>query len=120
MVPAKSEHYWIKAANESYYGDVLKAGAKVYAYRPEFIHAKYFVCDDMLCTVGSTNTDFRSFEDNFEANAFIYDEKLAVNLKNRFENDLRSCKFISRRRWNKRSKIQRVAESFVRIVSPLL
>lgn len=120
MVPAKSEHYWIKAANESYYGDVLKAGAKVYAYGPEFIHAKYFVCDDMLCTVGSTNTDFRSFEDNFEANAFIYDEKLAVNLKNRFENDLRSCEFISRRRWKKRSKIQRVAESFVRIVSPLL
>ncbi len=120
MVPAKSEHFWIKTANESYYGDVLKAGAKVYAYGPGFLHSKYFVCDDTLCTVGSTNTDFRSFEDNFEANAFIYDEKLASTLKNIFENDLQSCEFISWRRWKKRSRIQKTAESFVRIVSPLL
>ena len=120
MVPAKSEHFWIKTANESYYGDVLKAGAKVYAYGPEFLHAKYFVCDDTLCTVGSTNTDFRSFEDNFEVNAFIYDKRLAATLKSLFENDQRSCEFISRRRWKKRSRIQKTAESFVRIVSPLL
>ena len=35
------------------------------------------VSDDLLSTVGSTNIDFRSFEHNFEVNAFMYDVKTA-------------------------------------------
>ena len=37
--------------------------------------------DDELSTVGSTNTDFRSFEDNFEVNAFVFDGDFARKLK---------------------------------------
>lgn len=120
MVPENAEHFWIKTANESYYSDVMKAGAKVYAYGPGFIHAKYFVSDDILSTVGSTNTDFRSFEDNFEVNAFIYNRELTMKLKDNFENDMKSCRIIEGDTWKKRGKIQKAAESFVRIISPLL
>lgn len=120
MVPAKSEHFWIKAANESYYGELLRAGIKIYAYGPGFMHAKYFVSDDMLSTVGSTNTDFRSFEDDFEVNAFIYDHSTTMKLKSAFEKDIDSCTLITQEIWRKRSRTQRIVESFVRILSPLL
>lgn len=120
MVPAKSEHFWIKAANESYYGELLRAGIKIYAYGPGFMHAKYFVSDDMLSTVGSTNTDFRSFEDDFEVNAFIYDRATTMKLKSAFEKDIDSCTLITQEIWRKRSRTQRIVESFVRILSPLL
>ena len=41
------------------------------------------VSDDELSTVGSTNVDFRSFEHNFEVNAFIYDtENSASDARN--------------------------------------
>ncbi len=120
MVPENAEHFWIKTANESYYSDVMKAGAKVYAYGAGFLHAKYFVSDDILSTVGSTNTDFRSFEDDFEVNAFIYNESLTRKLKACFENDMKSCRLIETTTWKKRARLQKVAESFVRIVSPLL
>ena len=46
-----------------------------------FNHSKLLVSDDNLCTVGSTNVDFRSFENNFEANAFFYDEEMAQRIK---------------------------------------
>lgn len=39
------------------------------------------VSDDTLSTVGSTNMDFRSFEHNFEVNAFMYDPASALMLK---------------------------------------
>ena len=37
----------------------------------------------MLSTVGSTNVDFRSFEHNFEVNAFMYDVETALEMKER-------------------------------------
>lgn len=120
MVPAAAEHAWIRAANESYYGDVMRAGVKVYAYGPGFLHSKYFVSDDCLATVGSTNTDFRSFEDSFEANAFIYDKALTVKLRECFEADQKSCELIDDNSWAHRPWPHKAAESFVRIVSPLL
>ena len=120
MVPRGSEHYWIKVANESYYGDMLQAGVRVYAYGPAFLHSKYFVSDDMLSTVGSTNTDFRSFEEDFEVNAFIYDRPFAERLRSCFERDMLSCEEIDAERWRHRSGLQKVAESFVRIVSPVM
>jgi len=39
------------------------------------------VADDYLATVGSTNVDFRSFEHNFEVNAFVYDTQTALAMK---------------------------------------
>lgn len=120
MVPEKSENAWIKAANESYYGDVLRAGARIYTYGPGFLHAKYFVCDDMLATVGSTNTDFRSFEDNFEVNAFIYDGEVAQRLRQCFERDMEQCRSLEWDTWKTRSRMRKTVESFVRMVSPLL
>ncbi len=33
------------------------------------------IIDDMLSVIGSANMDFRSFEHNFEINAFVYDRE---------------------------------------------
>lgn len=61
------------------------------------------VCDDELSTVGSTNMDFRSFEHNFEANAFFYDKETAMTLKEIFLADQKDCFLLSARIWEKRS-----------------
>ena len=46
----------------------------------------------MNCTtVGSTNVDFRSFEHNFEVNAFIYDTETALQMREIFLQDQREC-----------------------------
>lgn len=49
------------------------------------------VSDDELSTVGSTNVDFRSFEHNFEVNAFIYDTETALQMREIFLQDQREC-----------------------------
>lgn len=119
MVTGKPESQWIRWANESYYSDVLEAGIRLYRYESGFHHSKYLVIDDALTAIGSANMDFRSFENNFEVQAFIYDKKAALKVKQDFLNDLQHCCLVKRDEWNKRSHKRRLKESFVRIFSPL-
>lgn len=119
MVPLKPGGFWMSWANESYYGDVLKAGVEIYAYRPGMLHAKMVVVDEEFCSVGSVNMDFRSLNDTFEDSAFIYDRTMAVRVKNLFEEAKADCKLIDLDLWNGRNRRRRLLESFVRIFSPL-
>ena len=85
------------------------------------IHSKLLVCDDFLCSCGSTNVDFRSFENNFEANAFFYDEGRALRMKSIFMRDLKECIPMNElpERMH-RSYHVRFWESLVRLLAPLM
>lgn len=119
MVPLKPGGFWMTWANESYFGDVLKAGIEVYAYRPGMLHAKMLVVDDYFASVGSANMDFRSLGQTFEDSAFIYDTPLSMRIKALFEEARRDCIKIDLEMWNNRTIRRRIIESFVKIFSPL-
>ena len=74
MVPLHGDSKLAEWASRSYVSEVVEAGVQVYFYQAAFNHSKLLVCDDSLSSCGSTNVDFRSFEHNFEANVFFYDE----------------------------------------------
>lgn len=120
MVPLKPDGFWLRWANDSYFSEVLRAGVRVFCYAPGFLHSKCLVADDEWCTVGSANMDFRSFEDNFEANAFVYDASAACRVKAVFMRDLEHCREICPDDWEQRPPARRVLESFTRIFAPLL
>lgn len=120
MVPQKPDAFFLRWANDSYFEDVLKAGVRVFRYRSRFLHSKCVVADDDWCTVGSSNMDFRSFENNFEANAFVYDRTVAQTAKAVFLSDLRECEEILPEVWEKRPYGRRFLESGTRIFSPLM
>ncbi len=73
LCPLRSDARFTDWASRSYLRELHEAGAKVSLYEKGFLHSKIVVIDDKLVTCGSTNVDFRSFENNFEANVFIYD-----------------------------------------------
>ena len=74
-------------ASRSYLRELYEAGARVLLYKTGFLHSKLMVVDDSLSTCGSTNVDFRSFENNFEANVFLFDEGTALRFKKIFLDD---------------------------------
>ncbi|MEG1673357.1 MAG: phospholipase D-like domain-containing protein, partial [Alistipes sp.] len=92
MLPVRSDARLVQIGSFSYIRSMLKAGVKVYFYQPGFLHAKMVAIDDEYCTIGSANMDFRSFEHNFEANAFIYDKKITKQMKNIFLHDQQDCR----------------------------
>ena len=65
----------------SYYGQLLEAGVKIYEYTPGFIHAKVFICDDEIATVGTINMDYRSLYLHFECGVYLYKSKCISDIK---------------------------------------
>lgn len=120
MLPQRADNRLTHLASCSYLEDVLQAGVKVYFYQKGFLHSKLMVSDDALSTVGSTNLDFRSFEHNFEINAFIYDTETALVMREIFLQDQRDCQQVFLKNWEKRPWKHRAAESIVRLLAPLL
>ena len=120
MLPERADKRLLTWASRSFLHDVIRAGVRVYLYRSGFLHSKTLVCDDMLTSCGSTNIDFRSFERNFEVNAFVYDEEAARLMKDIFLEDQKHCRLLNLETWETRSIWLRVAESSIRLLSPLL
>lgn len=120
MIPKKADAFITHKGTMSYLDELMKSGVKVYFYRAGFLHSKLWVADDEWASVGSTNLDFRSFEHNFEANAFFYDEKTVCTLKEIFLEDMKKCMTLSQKIWDKRSFKNKIIESVVRLLAPLL
>ncbi len=120
MIPCRSDSKMLQLASFSYVTQCLKAGIKVYLYNPGMLHAKAMIIDDNIVTAGSTNFDFRSFENNFECNLFIYDKEVNKKMREIFFRDMGQCTKLTYATWHTRPRLQRTMESIVRLVSPIL
>lgn len=120
MIPAKSDSRLVGLASFSFINECLRAGIKVYLYQPGMIHAKTIIIDDEVVTAGSTNFDFRSFENNFECNLIVYDKDFNARMREIFFADMGQCTKVSLARWKKRPMVQRGLESVLRLLSPIL
>ena len=121
LVPKENDAWFAEWASRSYLREAQEAGVKVSLYTGGFLHSKLMVCDDSVCTCGSTNVDFRSFENNFEANTFFYGEDVAVRMKQLFLDDETHAVALDSlpERMNPRFVV-RLFESFIRLLSPLM
>ena len=107
-------------ASRSYIKEALNAGIKIYLYRKGYMHSKTMTIDDSFVTIGSTNIDFRGFEQDFEINAFMYDEDLARKQREIFLEDQKDAELIDLMEWDKRPLIDKAKESVARIFSQVL
>lgn len=121
LIPRRSDAWLIQLASMSYVTETLEAGVKVRLYEKGFNHSKLLVADDQISTCGSTNIDFRSFENNFEANVFFYDRQTALRIKDIYMRDEDcSINFSEARELHHRPYMHRFVESLLRLLSPLL
>ena len=120
ICPRHSDARFVEWASRSYLREVVEAGVKVMLYEAGFMHSKILVCDDSITTCGSTNLDFRSFENNFEANVFFYDEGLALRMKKVFlDDEQRSVLLTDLPQRMRVGFFTRLWESVTRMLSPL-
>lgn len=120
MMPRRTDSRLLQYASFSYIAECLRAGIKIYLYNPGMMHAKTLIVDDEIASVGSTNFDFRSFEHNFEANLFVYSPRFTQEMAEIFHRDMRQCTRLYQATWARRRRSLKVAESVVRLLSPIL
>lgn len=120
ICPRYSDARFVEWASRSYLREAAEAGVKVFLYEVGFLHSKLMVCDDAIATCGSTNLDFRSFENNFEANIFFYDEGIALRMKRLFLTDAAQAVPLEEVPGRmRRGFLVRLWESVTRMLSPL-
>jgi cardiolipin synthase len=112
IVPGKrSDHALTRSSSRRLYGDLLRAGARIYEYQPAMIHVKVLVIDDLWSVAGSTNMDNRSFGINDEVNLAAFDPSVAAQLKQDFLADMAASREITLTDWERRSLAERLHEA---------
>jgi cardiolipin synthase len=120
VIPEKSDAFLTHLSTHSYIREMLDAKVRFFFYQKGFLHSKVIIIDDMVSSIGTANMDFRSFEQNYEITAFIYDEETALNLKEDYMSDLKESREVTLETWPLRPRIEKIKESFARLISPLL
>ena len=104
---------------KSYYPPLLKAGVQIYEYTPGFVHAKSYVCDDRIATVGTINMDFRSLYLHFECGTFLYGCKAVLDVKKDMEECFPQCHQVSLGDC-RQGLIGNLLTSVLRVLAPLM
>jgi cardiolipin synthase A/B len=107
-------------AGMTYAVDMASAGVKVFLYQGAYFHPKTVCVDSTLCSIGSANMDIRSFSIDYETNLVIYDQQVTRELETDFEKDLEHCELLSASEYESRRRLTRLADSLMRLCSPLL
>lgn len=72
VVPAIPDHKLVYLVAETYWGELMSHGVKIYKYTPGFIHAKSVMADGEVGLVGTTNMDYRTFALQYECAVLMY------------------------------------------------
>ncbi|MDX1364122.1 cardiolipin synthase [Arenibacter latericius] len=120
MVSEKVDSKIVGWCVRSYFESLLKSGIKIYLFPEGFLHSKIIVSDDSVSTIGTANLDDRSFEQNYEVNAIIYDREFAKLLRNDFLKDANISRLLSYQEYVGRPWIEKLKEGFGKVFSPLL
>lgn len=105
----------------AYFGaPLVEAGAKVYQYAPGMMHAKMFLVDDRIASIGSANVDVRSLSLNFELNCVFGSRREVRAIERIFLRAFDDSWLVTPEMFAGRSFGRRVVENFCRLFAPVL
>ncbi|MFJ1473738.1 cardiolipin synthase [Capnocytophaga cynodegmi] len=120
LLPKEGDSFLVNITSQSFLEELLRAGVKIYLYKKGFVHSKTFVIDGKWASVGTANLDARSFDLNFEVSALIYNQDIALQLRETFYEDLLDAETLTLEKWEKRPKYKQLAEKILRLISPFM
>jgi len=120
LLPKESDSKILKWSIRSYLEELLDSDVQIYFYEKGFVHSKIIIVDDSVSSIGTANVDERSFDNNFEVNAMIYDKDVALELKEQFYKDLEHSQQLEINTFKKRPLAEKLHEATARLFSPLL
>jgi len=120
VLPHKYDKWYVHICSQANYQDLIRAGVKVYEFKPGFIHSKTFVCDDEVATVGTVNLDYRSLYLHYECGVFMYKSRAVIECKEDYLNLLKRCKLITERDCTNVNFFKRILRGCLKVFAPLM
>jgi len=120
LISEKSEHPLLVKAGRSYYESLLGQGIRIYEYSQGIDHSKYIIIDDEWVSIGSSNLDERSMRLNFELNLLVHSEQTNRQFAEIFKSTIAASEEIELKTFSQRSYREKLVESALRPMSPVL
>lgn len=120
IMPGIPDKAYAFALAKTYYPELLRAGVKIYQYKPGFVHAKSFTSDDCKGVVGTINLDYRSLYLHFECAVYLYQVPQITEVEADFQETLKDCREITMEDWRKEKFITKLTGRVLRLIAPLM
>lgn len=119
IVPHIPDKRIVFGITRSFYHRLMKAGVKIYEYKPGFIHAKSYISDDKYAIIGTVNLDYRSLVHHFENGVWMYKTDSIRDIKRDIDEVIEKSILITPDEL-KTGILARFIRSVVRIFAPML
>ena len=98
----------------------MRAGVRVFRYKPGFLHQKVVLVDSEISAIGSANMDNRSFRLNFEVMLLTVDEAFASEVEQMLLDDFAVAHEVSQEESRETRRLQQLGMRVARLISPIL
>lgn len=115
ILPGTPDHRYTDIVAESYFGELIKHGVKVYRYTPGFLHLKSVMADREAAFIGTVNMDYRSFQIHYECGAILYGASAIEDLLEDMDLILAESHLVTMDEWVKRSTLKKLIEPVMRL-----
>ncbi|TPN37535.1 cardiolipin synthase B [Mesorhizobium sp. B1-1-6] len=100
----------VRKGSRYFWGDLLKAGVRIFEFQPTMYHPKLLIVDDVWTSFGSANLDERSLRLNDEATLNVYGRDFAKTQIDLFSQDLARSRQISLGEWEARPLTEKISD----------
>ena len=118
MVPKIPDKKTVYLATLSYLKEVAELGIKIYLYNG-FLHSKTLLIDDNKLSIGTCNTDNRSFRLNFEDTVIIYSKELNKQHRDIFEEDIKHSQQVDLNYFKKKRWLTKILQAIMHLFSAI-
>ena len=114
-VPAIPDHKLVYLVAETYWGELLRHGVRIYKYTPGFLHAKSVVADCETALIGTTNMDYRTFQLHYECGVLLYHMPVVHDILRDFQQIMAQSTEYTMEEWENRSFPRRTAAALLKL-----
>ncbi len=119
VIPGVPDKKIVYTLSESYIEALVNGGVNVYKYTPGFTHAKVFVADDCVATVGTINLDYRSLYLHFECGLYLEKVKCIKDIKRDLDDTIKKSHKVTKMEATP-SLGKGLWQALLRLIAPLL
>ena len=119
VIPGIPDKKLVYTLSESYVEPLVNGGVKVYKYTPGFVHAKVFVADNHIATVGTINLDYRSLYLHFECGLYMEDTKCIADIKKDLDETIKKSHKVTKKEATP-NLIKAIWQAILRLFAPLM
>lgn len=115
LVPAIPDKKFAYMVAETYWGELMEHGVKIYKYTPGFLHAKSVLVDREVALVGSTNMDYRTFQLHYECGVLMYQMPAIEDLLEDMDDIMAQSTRYTLEEWHQRSWLRKISSSLLKL-----